>query len=122
MSAGEPTYYGLGWMIRPVENSANRWHAGSLPGTRSLLVRTHHDLVWAAVFNSLPQGGREYYRAKQTHATMTHLVRIYWSPEVEDVTAKYWVMLGSRRLDIVAATNVDEASQFIDLVCVEKVE
>lgn len=75
--------------------------------------------VWASV---LPQSGREYYRAKQTHATMTHLVRIYWSPEVEDVTAKYWLTMGTRRLDIVAATNVDEASQFIDLVCVEKVE
>jgi SPP1 family predicted phage head-tail adaptor len=75
--------------------------------------------VWAAV---MPQSGREYYRSKQTHATMTHLVRIYWSPEVADVTAKYWLTLGSRRLDIVSATNVDEASQFIDLVCVEKVE
>ena len=74
--------------------------------------------VWAAV---MPQIGREYYRAKQVHATMTHLVRIYWSPEVADVTAKDWLTMDSRRLDIVAATNVDEASEFIDLVCVEKV-
>ncbi len=62
VSAGEPTYYGLGWMIRPVEDSAHRWHAGSLPGTRSLLVRTLDGLVWAAVFNSRPKGGREFPR------------------------------------------------------------
>jgi CubicO group peptidase (beta-lactamase class C family) len=48
-----PTFYGLGWMIRPVgaEGKMNVWHTGSLPGTSTLLVRRHDGLVWAAVFN-----------------------------------------------------------------------
>jgi N-acyl-D-amino-acid deacylase len=52
---GEDYWYGMGWMIRPIEGtSANWWHAGSLPGTRTLLVRTYHGLSWAALFNTRP--------------------------------------------------------------------
>lgn len=47
-------YYGLGWQIRPVGNGANWWHTGSLPGTITLLVRTHHGYCWAVLFNSRP--------------------------------------------------------------------
>jgi len=50
-------YYGLGWNVRPVGGSANWWHAGSLPGTSSLLVRTHHGLTWAVVLNSRGKEG-----------------------------------------------------------------
>ncbi|MBN2476209.1 MAG: beta-lactamase family protein [Pirellulales bacterium] len=60
VSEGEPAYYGLGWSIRPVGGSANWWHTGSLPGTSSLLVRTHHGLVWAAVFNRRPRHGDDF--------------------------------------------------------------
>ena len=48
-------YYGLGLSIRPVGKYANWWHGGSLPGTTTLLVRTHHGYCWAAVFNSRPE-------------------------------------------------------------------
>jgi N-acyl-D-amino-acid deacylase len=52
---GEDYWYGMGWMIRPIEGtSANWWHAGSLPGTETLLVRTYHGLSWAALFNTRP--------------------------------------------------------------------
>jgi N-acyl-D-amino-acid deacylase len=51
-----PAYYGLGFEIRPVGSEANWWHAGSLPGTSTLLVRTHHGFAWAALFNSRPEG------------------------------------------------------------------
>lgn len=46
-------YYGFGWMVRPVGQSgkANYWHAGSLPGTSSLLVRRWDGLSWAVIFN-----------------------------------------------------------------------
>ena len=50
-------YYGLGWRVRPVRSDANWWHFGSLPGTRTLLIRTYHGMVWAALFNSRPQEG-----------------------------------------------------------------
>jgi len=57
-------YYGCGWMVRPVtkEGKANYWHAGSLPGTSTLLVRRWDGLSWAVLFNqrseekNLPDG------------------------------------------------------------------
>ena len=48
-------YYALGWLVRPVTDDANWWHDGSLPGTYSLVVRTHHGFAWAALFNSRPE-------------------------------------------------------------------
>ena len=48
-------HYGMGWLVRPVNDDANWWHSGSLPGTSSLLVRTHHGFTWAALFNSRPE-------------------------------------------------------------------
>ena len=47
-------YYGAGWDIRPIKNDANWWHAGSLPGTQTLVVRTYNSFVWVALFNSRP--------------------------------------------------------------------
>ena len=49
----EDYYYGCGWLIRPVgkEGKANYWHAGSLPGTYTLLVRRWDGLSWAVLFN-----------------------------------------------------------------------
>jgi N-acyl-D-amino-acid deacylase len=52
---GKPkeTYYGCGWLVRPLENGkANTWHTGSLPGTAALLVCRHDGLAWAILFNS----------------------------------------------------------------------
>ncbi len=48
-------YYGMGLLIRPIDNDANCWHTGSLPGTTTILVRTNLGLSWAALFNSRPQ-------------------------------------------------------------------
>ena len=47
------SYYGCGWSIRPVgeRGKANYWHAGSLPGTSTLLVRRWDGLSWAVLFN-----------------------------------------------------------------------
>jgi CubicO group peptidase (beta-lactamase class C family) len=56
LAQNTPAYYGLGWNIRPTGDDANWWHGGSLPGTTTLLVRTHHGYAWAAVFNSRPEG------------------------------------------------------------------
>lgn len=49
----EDAYYGCGWSVRPVGNSgkANYWHAGSLPGTATLLVRRWDGFSWAVLFN-----------------------------------------------------------------------
>jgi len=45
-------YYALGWMVRPITEEANWWHAGSLPGSSTILVRTYHGMTWAAFFNT----------------------------------------------------------------------
>lgn len=53
-------YYGLGWQVRPVGQGANWWHNGLLPGTVTLLVRTHHGFVWAALFNLRPKDDQRF--------------------------------------------------------------
>ena len=47
------SYYGFGWMVRPVGNEANWWHNGALSGTVSIIVRSYHGLSWVALFNSM---------------------------------------------------------------------
>lgn len=60
-NATDPTLtYGLGWAVRHVDGGTNWFHAGSLPGTRSLLVRTHHGLTWAAVVNRRPRNQNDF--------------------------------------------------------------
>lgn len=47
-------YYGCGWNVRLLgrrRDRANYWHTGSLPGTRTLLVRRWDGLNWAVLFN-----------------------------------------------------------------------
>ena len=54
-----PYYYGLGWSVRPVGDAKTWWHVGSQPGTTALIVRAHHGLTWAALFNLRPQNRQE---------------------------------------------------------------
>lgn len=46
--AFNPTY-AKGWSINP---AGNWWHNGSLPGTTSIMVRTHSQFCWAALTNT----------------------------------------------------------------------
>ncbi|MFN8525285.1 MAG: serine hydrolase domain-containing protein [Chloroflexota bacterium] len=48
------SYYGMGWLVRPVRGGATLWHTGSLPGSYALLVRQQQGTTWAVVFNSRP--------------------------------------------------------------------
>ncbi len=49
----KPFYYSCGWMNRPEANSGtNHWHAGSLPGTATILVRRHDGRNWVLLFNA----------------------------------------------------------------------
>jgi len=54
----EAAYYACGWMVRPVGSAGKRnlWHAGSLPGTSTLLVLRQDGLIWAALFNDRSRG------------------------------------------------------------------
>jgi N-acyl-D-amino-acid deacylase len=56
---GTPSYYAMGWSVRPAGSDANWWHDGGLPGTAAKLVRegqTGQKLSWAVLFNSAPNG------------------------------------------------------------------
>lgn len=52
VAADEPAYYARGWLVRPAGTSENTWHNGALPGTGAILVRLHHGITWAALFNT----------------------------------------------------------------------
>ncbi|MCY3552119.1 MAG: serine hydrolase [Candidatus Poribacteria bacterium] len=49
--------YGMGWAVNPW---GNWWHAGDLPGTSSILVRTSNGLGWAVLFNTRPSNLRDF--------------------------------------------------------------
>lgn len=54
------SYYALGWMVRPKGDAGeNAWHAGSLPGTATLLVRQWDGMSWAVLFNQRSSTDRE---------------------------------------------------------------
>lgn len=41
--------YALGWAVNPYHNW---WHSGSLPGTASEVIRSHHGFTWAMLCNT----------------------------------------------------------------------
>jgi CubicO group peptidase (beta-lactamase class C family) len=45
--------YACGWCVN---NVPNWWHNGSLPGTLTIMVRTHSELCWAAFTNTRVEG------------------------------------------------------------------
>ncbi len=51
---GTDTWYGMGWQVRPAGNDANWWHAGSLDGTTTLMVRAGNGLTWVVLLNFRP--------------------------------------------------------------------
>jgi len=49
---GDAIYYAKGWQIRPIDNDANWWHIGSLPGTSAVVVRSSYkEMSWVALSN-----------------------------------------------------------------------
>ena len=57
-----PWHYAMGWLVRPVNDDANWWHTGSLPGTGTLLVRIYPGMAWAVLFNSSPHDSEQMAR------------------------------------------------------------
>jgi CubicO group peptidase (beta-lactamase class C family) len=56
-----PAFYALGINVRPVQNGGYiAFHAGSLPGTVSYLVRLANGTSYAVIFNSRPQDDTEF--------------------------------------------------------------
>lgn len=59
-----PTYYGLGWNVRPMGNGRNTSHMGALDGTATVLVRRHDGVNWAVLFNARSNAKGEYLGTK----------------------------------------------------------
>jgi CubicO group peptidase (beta-lactamase class C family) len=57
---GGPTGYAKGWNTN---TAGNRWHDGDLPGSASILVRTHHQYCWAVLVNSRQDAQLDAMRA-----------------------------------------------------------
>jgi CubicO group peptidase (beta-lactamase class C family) len=53
-SSGNPaeSYYACGWNVRPSGKGVTFWHAGSMPGTSTILVCRQDGWRWAALFNT----------------------------------------------------------------------
>ena len=56
-----PVWYAFGWLVRdPGNGEANWWHAGSVSGSTSLVVRAGNGFSWAAVMNSRPENFEDF--------------------------------------------------------------
>ncbi|KAB8180410.1 serine hydrolase domain-containing protein [Microbispora catharanthi] len=47
----DPSWYGMGWSVRPVNGSRSTWHSGSIAGTTTLMVRRWDGLSWVVLFD-----------------------------------------------------------------------
>ena len=56
-AAEKHNYYGYGWSFweRKDGTFRNWFHAGSMPGTLSMLIRPDNGITWAAIFNMRPK-------------------------------------------------------------------
>ncbi len=81
-------------------------------------------VMWLDVFEawaeSMPQRGREFFRAMQVVAAMTHLFRLRYRSDVT-FTPNYRITLGSRTFAIAAVVDVDEAHKEWRVSCTEEV-
>jgi len=75
---------------------------------------TDEQKIWVGI---LPQSSREFYRAKQVNAEVTHLVSARYRKGLD--ATKRLVLGGSRVLDIAGVVDVDERHEELLLTCVE---
>ena len=93
---------------QPTEGSADP--LGEKPMTWSDVAS-----VWAEV---LPQSGREFYRAQQIHAELSHAISIRYRA---GLTPRMRLVLEGRPLNVVAIINVEERNRELLLYCAEEI-
>ena len=76
---------------------------------------TDEHKIWVGI---LPQSSREFYRAQQVNAGVTHLVSARYRTGLD--ATKRLVLAGSRVLDIAGVVDVDERHEELLLTCVEE--
>lgn len=72
--------------------------------------------AWAKIDTT---GSREFYRASQTHGTITHLITIWHR---KGITIKHRVKFGNRVMGIAGIVNPGERSETLQLACIESME
>lgn len=98
---------------RPVEGDADGLNEKPVTWTNVVTV-------WAEI---LEQSGREFYRAQQVNAAVTHIFRIRYRSGLDETLR---LALGDPRaqparvLKIASVVNVDEADEEMLLVCIEE--
>ncbi|MGG0756986.1 serine hydrolase [Brevibacillus laterosporus] len=70
---GSPSNYAKGWAIHP---SGNYFHDGDIPGSTSIVVRTHHGYCWAVLVNSRNDTQLERMRTDLDNLVWTIIGRI----------------------------------------------
>ena len=59
------------------------------------------------------QSGREFYRARQVHADITHLWEVPWSGMAAAVTPEMQLVFEGRVMEIISVINVDEDDRVV---------
>lgn len=68
---------------------------------------------WARVE---PLRGRGYFEAQQANSEVTHRVTVRYTSEI---LPEHTINYGGRRLDIQSLINVEERSEWLEIMCVE---
>jgi CubicO group peptidase (beta-lactamase class C family) len=80
-------YYAAGWQVRPKPD--HWWHAGSLPGSAGILVRSGQDgLGWAALFNARSNDKTDQFMAELDQTIWRGINRVSRWPS-HDLFARY---------------------------------
>ncbi len=90
-------------------------------GHIDLSVAANWDDVTKAYCRVMPQNGREFYRAQQTEANITHLIEMPYSNKTAAIDPSYRLKMSSRYLNVISAINVDEMNRVIRASCIEAV-
>ena len=65
------------------------------------------------------KGGREWWKSDKIHAEVTHVIRIPYDRLTQKIDSKMRIRLGDRIINIVAAYDVDERHEVIEMQCKE---
>lgn len=66
------------------------------------------------------QSGREFYRARQVNADITHLWEIPWSTVAAAITEQMQLVFEGRVMEILSVINVDEDDRTVRISAREK--
>lgn len=66
-------------------------------------------------------GAREYFRAQQQRADMTHLFEFVWDSVTREIKPTYQLGYGGRDLEVLWARDVNEGHRAVHVACKEAV-